>query len=154
MHRVALLLKIEVCCSEILHEDLVFQRSVASILSLSDCKKNREICPGLTHRSLLPHNEGFCPSGRGRDTQRGVYFQCSLHHALSDPMSATASSRTPPFWAKNSSPLTIALSQQNAPFNGKKGKFGKKFSKRGQPMVNQKLNSCPASTITMKNPIL
>ena len=91
IYRVALLPKIEVCCSEILHEDLAFQRS--------GCKhwlyRNREICPGLMHKSLLPHSEGLCPSGSGRDTQRGVYFQCSLHHALSDPVSATASSRTP-----------------------------------------------------------
>ena len=43
----------------------------------------------------------------------------------------------PPFWAKNPSPLTVALSQQNAPFNRKKGKFGKGiFQKEGQPMVN------------------
>ena len=80
--------------------------------------RNKEICPGLMHKSLLPHSERLCLSGRGRDTQIGVYFQCDLHHALSDPVSATAaSSRTPPFWEKNPSSLTAALSQQNAPFN-------------------------------------
>ena len=96
IYRVALLPKIEVCCSEILHENLVFQRSGCKHFKFIWLYRNREICPGLMHKSLLPHSEGLCPSGRGRDAQRGVYFQCSLHHALSDPMSATASSRTPP----------------------------------------------------------
>ena len=31
----------------------------------------------------------------------------------------------PPFWSNNSSPLTVALSQQNAPFKRRKENFGK-----------------------------
>ena len=127
----ALLPKIEVCCSDILYEDLAFQRSGCRHLKYIWLYRNTEICPSLMHKSLLPHSEGLCPSGRGRDLQRGFFFQCNLHHALSEPVSATASSCTPPFWAKNPSPLTVALSQQNAPFNRKKGNFGKENFQKG-----------------------
>ena len=63
--------------------------------------RNREICHGLMHKSLPLHSEGLCPSGRGGDVQKGVYFQCRLHHALSDPESATASSHSPPSGRRN-----------------------------------------------------
>ena len=131
MYKVALLPKIEVCCSQILHKDLAFQRSDCMHYKFIWLYRNREICPSLMHKSLLPQSEGLCPSGRGQDAQREVYFQCSLHQALSEPVSATVLSRTPSFWAKNPSPLTVALGQQSAPFNRKKGKFGKRNFQKG-----------------------
>ena len=71
-YRVALLPKIEVCCSKILHEDLVFQRWGCKPFKFIWLYKNREICPGLMHKSLLPHIEGLCPSGTHRGG--GVIF--------------------------------------------------------------------------------
>ena len=112
IYRVALLPKIEVCFSEILHEDLAFQRLDCKHFKFIWLYGNRETCPSLMYKNLLTHSERLCPSGRGRDTQRGVYFQCSLHDALSDPVSATASSRSPPFLGKNPSPLTVVLHPQ------------------------------------------
>ena len=73
--------------------------------------------------------KGYAQAGR---TERGVFSvqspprslrPCECHGVVSPPH---------PLWAKNPSPLTAALSQQNALGKKKKGKFGKgNFQKGG-----------------------
>ena len=56
----ALLPKTEVRYSEILHEDLAFQRLGCRHFKFIWLYRNREIFPGLMHKRLLPHSEGLC----------------------------------------------------------------------------------------------
>ena len=100
------------------------QPSVISLCTLFPfCIENESGVGKPKQGWVVPKWEGM------RRTERGLFSvqspPCSLR-----PCECYGVISHPPFWANNSSPLTIALSQQNAPFNRKKENFGKgKFQK-------------------------